>query len=72
VWRSHFGQTVGSGSTLPSAASQSVVPEPSTVVLLILAAASALVMPNRVCRERCRVDVFALPLGVLQDCVRDQ
>jgi hypothetical protein len=40
--------------------------------LLILAAASALIMPNRVCGERCRCDVFALPLGVLQGYVRDQ
>ena len=48
-WKSHFGQTAGSGSGLPSAASQSVVPEPSTVMLLILAAASALIMHNRVC-----------------------
>jgi dockerin type I repeat protein len=40
VWRTHFGQTAGSGSALPSAASLSAaVPEPSALVPLIFAAA---------------------------------
>jgi hypothetical protein len=36
VWRSHFGQTTGSGS---GATASAAVPEPSTLVLLIFAAA---------------------------------
>jgi hypothetical protein len=40
TWRSNFGQTAGSGAALPSAESLSAaVPEPATLVLLILATA---------------------------------
>jgi hypothetical protein len=40
VWRSHFGQMAGSGSALPSADPLSAaVPEPATLILMILAAA---------------------------------
>ena len=39
TWRSHFGQTAGSGAALPSAEPLSAaVPEPSTLGLLILVA----------------------------------
>jgi hypothetical protein len=34
VWRSHFGQTAGSGSALPSAESLSAIPEPASALLL--------------------------------------
>jgi hypothetical protein len=48
-WRSHFGQTAGSGAVIPSTASLSAaVPEPSTAMLLILTAASALIRRNPV------------------------
>jgi uncharacterized protein YjbI with pentapeptide repeats len=40
TWRTHFGETAGSGAGLPSAEPLSAVPEPSTLLLLILAAAS--------------------------------
>jgi hypothetical protein len=36
VWRAHFGQTAGSGS---GASANSAVPEPATMILLVLAAA---------------------------------
>ena len=37
IWRSHFGQTAGSGSALPSAESLSAaVPEPTAMMLLVL------------------------------------
>jgi hypothetical protein len=40
IWRAHFGQTAGSGSALPSNESLSAsVPEPATLILMILAAA---------------------------------
>jgi uncharacterized membrane protein len=40
VWRAHFGQTAGSGATLPSAESLSAaVPEPASAVLLATIAA---------------------------------
>jgi hypothetical protein len=40
VWRSHFEQTAGSGAALPSANPLSAaVPEPATLMLLVLAAA---------------------------------
>ena len=40
TWRSHFGQTAGSGVAIPSAESLSAaVPEPATPLVLILAAA---------------------------------
>ena len=37
IWRSHFGQTAGSGSALPSAVSLPAVPEPSTWSLFLIA-----------------------------------
>jgi hypothetical protein len=40
TWRAHFGQSAGSGSTLPSADSLSAaVPEPAALVLLLMPAA---------------------------------
>ena len=36
LWRTHFGQTAGSGS---STVANAAVPEPSTLVMLVLAAA---------------------------------
>jgi hypothetical protein len=40
VWRAHFGQTAGSGAAIPSANPLSAaVPEPATLVLLMLATA---------------------------------
>jgi hypothetical protein len=40
TWRSHFGQSAGSGAALPSVAPLSAaVPEPATLVLLMFAAA---------------------------------
>ena len=40
IWRSHFGQTAGSGAALPSADPLSAaVPEPTTLVPILLAAA---------------------------------
>ena len=36
AWRTHFGQTAGSGS---STVANAAVPEPSTLVMLVLAAA---------------------------------
>ncbi|HEX2474825.1 MAG TPA: PEP-CTERM sorting domain-containing protein, partial [Lacipirellulaceae bacterium] len=39
IWRSHFGQTAGSGAVLPSAEPLSAaVPEPTALVLLLIAA----------------------------------
>jgi hypothetical protein len=39
MWRTHFGQTAGTGTTLPSAGPLSgAIPEPSTFLLLLLAA----------------------------------
>jgi len=43
VWRTHFGQTAGSGASANTA-----VPEPATLVMLILAAAGW-------CLRRCQV-----------------
>ena len=41
IWRMHFGQTAGSGSSLPSAEPLSAaVPEPATLIPMILAAAA--------------------------------
>jgi hypothetical protein len=41
TWRAHFGQTAGSGSALPSAEPLSAaVPEPTSLVLVLLAAAA--------------------------------
>src|SRR6478672_13460924 len=36
-WRSHFGQTTGSGSSLDSASA--AIPEPASIALFLLAAA---------------------------------
>jgi hypothetical protein len=49
IWRTNFGSSLGpgSGSALPSAQPLSAaVPEPATVVLLILAAAVAFICRN--------------------------
>ena len=46
VWRAHFGQTAGSGLPIGSS-SRVAVPEPATLVLLMLAAAGW-------CLRRCR------------------
>jgi hypothetical protein len=43
LWRSHFGQTAGSGAALPSSRPPSAVPEPACLVL----AAGALLLPLR-------------------------
>jgi hypothetical protein len=60
VWRAHFGQTVGSGAASSDANSPLCsVPEPSTVMLLILAAASALNRRDRVPGQCCQFDVVA-------------
>jgi hypothetical protein len=49
VWRSHFGQTAGSGAALPSAESLSAaVPETSTAVLLLAAAIVGLMFRVRI------------------------
>jgi T5SS/PEP-CTERM-associated repeat protein len=44
TWRTHFGQTAGSGSTAASF-SESAIPEPASIVLLLIAAANT--MPDR-------------------------
>ncbi len=44
VWRSHFGQTAGSGA---GAIASAAVPEPTTLVLLVLAAASWCLLRSR-------------------------
>jgi autotransporter-associated beta strand protein len=38
LWRTHFGQTAGSGSELPSAESLSAVPEPNLAMLFVICA----------------------------------
>ncbi len=43
IWRTHFGQTAGSGAALPSAEPLSAaVPEPATLVLLLVGMAAVL------------------------------
>jgi hypothetical protein len=37
VWRAHFGQTAGSGTSLGATGSASAVPEPATVTLFLIA-----------------------------------
>jgi hypothetical protein len=48
-WRTHFGQTAGTGAALTSSALSSNVPEPGTLALLIFAAA-AFQFARRPCR----------------------
>jgi hypothetical protein len=36
VWHANFGQTIGSGAALPSAEPLSVIPEPSTALLVLI------------------------------------
>ena len=36
VWRANFGQTIGSGGTLPSAESLPAIPEPSTALVVFV------------------------------------
>lgn len=45
TWRSHFGQTTGSGSVLPSVGPLSAVPEPAAITLGLLALVALL--PSR-------------------------
>jgi hypothetical protein len=69
TWRANFGATFGVGSGAagyPLGASAipqyPAVPEPSTVMLLILAAAGALNKRNGVRGESCQMCYFALPM----------
>jgi hypothetical protein len=45
-WRTHFGQSAGSGAAITSAALSSNVPEPATIALVMFAAA-AIYLPQR-------------------------
>ena len=48
MWRTHFGQTAVTGATLPSAGTLSgAIPEPSTFLLLLLAALGRCICPHR-------------------------
>jgi hypothetical protein len=55
VWRSHFGQSAGSGSALPSAESPSAaVPEPAAGALALLGVSSILLRRRSVWRPNKR------------------
>jgi hypothetical protein len=43
VWRAHFGQTAGGGAALPSAEPLSAVPEPTSCVLMVIAAVAVFI-----------------------------
>lgn len=64
TWRNHFGQSFsfsGSGASATGSEGASV-PEPSTVILLILAAAGALIARNWIRGERIDMGDRALPM----------
>jgi hypothetical protein len=56
LWRASFDQTSGSGAGATGDSLSSVVPEPSTLLLLVLAAASVCFFPHRKLTQVSKLD----------------